>query len=167
MAIGRSTPGNRYPEALYRSASAQTVMNPMSTILRQQDSLKLTALQADSIAVMNRRYMYRADSLWTPVAKYLATLPQQYDDDAAYDRYLTARHAQIDMMMEIVPAIRSLLTAEQKRKLPAMIVNYLDPRTLALLRNGTGMFLSNSPAGMGPLFIEAGMAFPMEMMVAR
>ena len=168
LAMGRSTPGSRMPEVMYRSASAQTVMNPMSTILRQQDSLRLTAVQADSIAVMNRRYMYRADSLWTPVAKYLATLPQQYDDDAAYERYLTARHAQIDMMMEIVPAIRSLLTAEQKRKLPAMIVNYLDPRTLALLRNGTGMFLSNSPAGMGPLFIDAGIAFrQMEMMVAR
>ena len=50
-----------------------------------------------------------------------------------------------------------------------MIVNYLDPRTLSLLRNGTGMFLSSMPAGMGPLMIEAGMgAIPMEaMMVIR
>jgi len=39
-------------------------------ILRQQDSLHLTAVQADSIAAMNRRYNYRSDSLWAPVSRY-------------------------------------------------------------------------------------------------
>ena len=60
----------------------------MATILRQQDSLKLTAKQADSIASLNRRYTIRIDSIWAPVAKYLGALPDDYDEGAAYDRYI-------------------------------------------------------------------------------
>ena len=43
-------------------------------------------VQADSIASMNRRYTYRSDSLWAPVARYLATLPTEYHEDEAFDR---------------------------------------------------------------------------------
>jgi hypothetical protein len=118
------------------------VFNPLSSILRSQDSLRLTTLQADSIAAMNRRYNYRADSLWTPVAKYLATLAADFDDDVAYQRYISARRTQIDMLTEVVNAVRKLLTSEQKRKLPPQVLNQLDPRYLALIRNGTGMYVS-------------------------
>ena len=156
LSSGRTTPGSRFPEQLYRSASSGTVPNPMATILRQQDSLHLTALQADSIAAMNRRYTYRADSVWAPVAKYLAGLPKEYDADLAYDRYLTARRAQVDMMIKIVPALRELLTPAQRRKLPAFIVSYLDPRTLALVRNGTPMFINSSGGLVPPLLAAAG-----------
>ncbi len=167
LASGRTSPGSRFPESLYRSAVSNMVPNPMSTILRQQDSLRLTALQADSIASMNRRYNYRADSLWAPVAKYLAGLPKEYDGDAAYDRYLNARHAQIDMLTEIVPAIRELLTSEQRRKLPQFIVSYLDPRTLALIRNGTPMFINSQGGGLPPLIEAAGIGFAEAVFIAR
>ena len=152
-AMGRSLPGSRMPESLYRSSGANSVLNPMSTILRQQDSLRLTAVQADSIAAMNRRYTYRVDSLWSPVAKHLATLPVDYDDGAAYDRYMTARHAQIDMLTEVVEAVRTLLTPEQRRRLPPAMINYLDPRFLALVRSGNGTFVGG--AG-GPSFAPIG-----------
>jgi hypothetical protein len=128
------------------------VPNPMATILRQQDSLRLTSRQADSIAAMNRRYTYRTDSIWAPVARYLAELPERFDEQLVYDRYLTARRAQIDMLMRIVPAIRSLLTAEQRRKLPPQIVNVLDPRYLESVRNGTGTYVGGSSFGGGPQF---------------
>jgi hypothetical protein len=50
----------------------------VSLIVRQADSLKLTRKQADSISALNRVYVVaRFD--WTPVAKYLAGLPGQYD----------------------------------------------------------------------------------------
>jgi hypothetical protein len=163
LSSGRTSPGSRYPESLYRSSSTNGVPNPMSTILRQQDSLRLTALQADSIASMNRRYMYRTDSLWTPIARYFATLPNQYEEDEAYDRYLRARRAQIDMLTPIAEAVRNLLTPEQRRKLPPQVTNILHPRYLALIRNGTGMYVgSSTPSFMGdmmmapPLLAEAG-----------
>jgi hypothetical protein len=154
LASGRSMPGSRMSESMYRSMGSSNVFNPMSTILRSQDSLRLTALQADSIASMNRRYTYRADSLWSPVAKHFASLPSEYDSDAAYDRYITARRAQIDMLSDMVSAVRDLLTSAQRRKLPASVVNYLDPRMLALVRNGTGMFVTG--AGGGPIMMGGG-----------
>ena len=154
LSSGRTMPGSRMSESMYRSMGSSNVFNPMSTILRSQDSLRLTALQADSIASMNRRYTYRADSLWSPVAKHFASLPAEYDSDAAYDRYITARRAQIDMLSDMVSAVRDLLTPAQRRKLPASVVNYLDPRMLALVRNGTGMFVSG--AGGGPIMLGGG-----------
>jgi hypothetical protein len=161
---GRTQPGTRFPEQAFRSLGTQGVPNPMATILRQQDSLHLTSRQADSIAAMNRRYTYRTDSIWAPVAKYLAGLPAHFDEGAAYDRYLLARHAQIDMLIHLVPAIRTLLSDEQRRKLPPQIVNVLDPRYLVSVRNGTGLYVGGSgfgggpggfgPGGFGPIFAE-------------
>jgi hypothetical protein len=134
----------------------------MSVILRQMDSLHLTAVQSDSLASMNRRYNYRVDSIWAPVARYLALLPEKFQHDEAFDRYLQARRAQIDMMSSIVPTIRNLLTDEQRRKLPSLVLNYLDPRYLASIRNGTGTYVNGtgfSPIGgigVPMIFIEAG-----------
>ena len=147
LATGRTQPGSRAAEQAFRSLGTQGIPNPMVTILRQQDSLRLTSRQADSIAAMNRRYTYRTDSIWAPVARYYATLPTRFDEDLAYDRYIQARRAQIDMLIRIVPVIRELLTADQRRKLPQQIVNVLDPRYLVSVRNGTGLYVGG---GFGP-----------------
>jgi hypothetical protein len=145
---GRKTGGSKFPEPFLRQISASGVANPMSTILRSQDSLRLTALQADSIAAMNRKYNYRADSLWTPVARELAGLPNDYDEDEAYHDYLMARRALVDMISGTVEAVQQLLTDEQRRKLPAYIVNYLDPRYLALIRDGSRLYVGSSGSNM-------------------
>ena len=46
-------------------------------MLRQQDSLGLSNEVADSIAILNKAYGKIIDSIWTPVAEYLAALPGQ------------------------------------------------------------------------------------------
>jgi hypothetical protein len=144
LASGRSTTGSRAPEALFRSIGSSSVLNPMSLILRQMDSLHLTAVQSDSLASMNRRYNYRVDSIWAPVARYLALLPEKFHSDEAFGRYLRARRAQVDMMTALAPTIRDLLTPEQRRKLPPLALTYLDPRYLAAMRNGTGTYVNGS-----------------------
>jgi len=116
------------------------VPNPMAQILRQQDSLHLTAPQADSIASINRWYSIRVDSIWAPVAKYLSDLPNRYDQDAAYDHYLAARRASVDLLAELAPSVKHILTADQQRKLPAFVASYLEPRYLASIRSGTASF---------------------------
>jgi hypothetical protein len=157
---GRTQPGTRVPEQVFRSLGTSGIPNPMATILRQQDSLHLTSRQADSIAAMNRRYTYRTDSIWVPVARYLAKLPTRFDDGEAYDRYLYARRAQMDMLIRLVPTIRALLTDEQRRKLPAQIVNILDPRYLVSIRSGTGLYVGGGNFGpqgnFGPVFFGEG-----------
>ena len=147
IGFGRTIPGTRYPEQLFRSFGANVAANPMATILRQQDSLRLTATQADSLASMNRRYNFRSDSLWAPIARYYATLPERFNEDEAYDRYIRARYAQMDMLTQIVPLVRDLLTPEQRRKLPALVVNTLDPRYLASIREGNSLYLAGGGGG--------------------
>jgi len=145
---GRRTDGTKIPEMLIKAIySSGGIPNPMSTILRQQDSLKLTSVQADSIAALNRMYSIRNDAIWSPVAKYLADLPTAYDQGAAFDRYMQARKASIDLLMKIVPTIKDLLTPEQRRKLPAFVASYLEPRYLASIRSGTATFTGSSAFG--------------------
>jgi hypothetical protein len=138
---GRRTDGQRIPEQIIRLMYGQGgVPNPMAQILRQQDSLHLTASQADSIASLNRWYSVRVDSIWSPVAKYLGDLPNRYDQDAAYDHYLSARRASVDLLSDLAPKVKQILTAEQQRKLPAFVASYLEPRYLASIRSGTASF---------------------------
>jgi hypothetical protein len=156
---GRSLPGQKAPEQMLRLVYGQGggIQNPLATILRQQDSLHLTAKQADSIASLNRWYSVRNDSIWAPVAKYLGTLPDRYDEGAAYDRYILARHATVDLLMKIGPDVKGLLTDEQRRKLPAFVSSYLEPRYLASIRSGTATFVGGMFPGMGsPVTIGGG-----------
>ncbi|HEX7939945.1 MAG TPA: TonB-dependent receptor, partial [Gemmatimonadaceae bacterium] len=102
VGAGRDRPGSRLAESFYRQSGPGSVLNPLSTILRSQDTLKLTAKQADSIAVLNRHYTYRADSIWAPVGKKLGTLGTTYDINDAYAAYIKARRAQIDLLIKIV-----------------------------------------------------------------
>lgn len=142
VGAGRDRPGSRLPASFYRSNGPGSILNPLSAILRQQDTLQLTSAQADSIAVMNRRYTYRSDSIWAPVGRSLGTLGADYDAGEAYDRWIRARRAQVDMLIRMAPAVNALLTPVQRRRLPSFVVNYLDPLYLRSIRNGTHTFVS-------------------------
>ena len=86
---------------------------------------------------MNRWYIIRLDSVWSPVAKYLADLPERYDAGEAYGRYKRARETTVDLLKRVAPEIKGLLTAEQYRKLPTIMTSYLDQRFLSAIRSGT------------------------------
>jgi hypothetical protein len=155
---GRATGGQKVPEMMYKAMyGSGGVINPMAQILRQADTLELTSVQADSIAVLNRGYTIKLDSIWSPVTKYLASLPDKYDQDEAYDRYRIAREASVDALIKIAPAVKSLLTADQIRRIPTFVTPYLDTRYLASVRSGTagtnlGMIMMGGmaiPAGVG------------------
>jgi hypothetical protein len=158
---GRTKDGQKLPEPMIKMMfSNGGLPNPMAQILRQQDTLKLTSPQADSIATMNRWYIVRVDSIWSPVAKYLAELPTRYDEDEAYDHYIRARRATVDLLSKLGPKIKGLLTPEQRRKLPPFVASYLEPRYLASIRSGTGSFTGGGmmmgPMGGGPVMAGMG-----------
>lgn len=141
---GRSSGGSKVPETMLRLAyGSGGIINPMDAILRDAVSLGLTSAQADSVATMNRRYVIQLDSIWTPVTRYYAALPEAYDQGDAYHRYRQAREASVDVLVGIVPSVKALLTPEQRRKLPDLITAYLDLRYLAAVRSGT----SGTPGG--------------------
>jgi hypothetical protein len=155
---GRTTSGQRAPEQFLRAFyGSGGVMNPMAQILRAADTLQLTPTQADSIAVLNHEYTVKLDSIWSPVIKYLANLPDHYDQDQAYDRYRGAREASVDALIRVAPDIKSLLSPSQIRKLPTFVTPFLDTRYLASVRSGT------SGVGLGMMMLPGGMAVPAAM----
>jgi len=135
---GRTTNGTKSPEPMIKAQFGNGgVQNPMATILRDQDTLNLSAAQADSLASMNRRYTVYLDSIWSPIARDFAALPAGYDRGAVYDRYTRAREASIDRLIALAPAIKGLLTPEQLRRIPSFVTSTLDTRYLASIRSGT------------------------------
>lgn len=156
--LGRSVEGNKIPEAMLKAIyGSGGFVNPIATILRQVDTLQLTVPQADSLATLNRWYLVRTDSIWTPIAKRLATLPDRYDTDEAYSTYRQGRRATVDLLQKVAKDVRGLLTAEQRRKLPALVASYLDSRYLASIRSGTaGVGGAGGFPGGGPIFMGGG-----------
>ena len=55
----------------------------------------------------------------------------------AYRQYVAARERTMDYLITMAPGVRDLLTPAQKRKLPALILNYLDDRVLKFLRSSS------------------------------
>lgn len=152
---GRTTSGQKAPEAFIKSFyGTGGVINPMVQILRQADTLELAQTTADSLAIMNRLYTIKLDSIWSPLAKYLATLPDNYDQNEAYSRYKTARERSVDEMIKLAPVVRAMLTADQMRKLPTFVTPYLDTRYLASIRSGT------QGGGLGQVMMGGGGAMP-------
>ena len=147
---GRSREGQKMAEPTLKAiyGTGNGLMNPMSQILRQSDTLELTGPQADSIASLNRAYTIRLDSIWSPVVKYFASLPDQYDQGAAYDQYKSAREHSVDLLIALAPGINNLLTADQKRKLPSLVQSYLDKRYLQGIRSGTAGDTAGGPMRM-------------------
>lgn len=156
--LGRSIEGNKIPEQMLKAIyGTGGFVNPLATILRQSDTLQLTVPQADSLATLNRWYLIRADSIWTPISHKLAELPKQYDAGDAYAMYRTGRRATIDLLLKVAADVRGVLSAEQRRKLPALVTSYLDPRYLSSIRSGTaGAGGGGGFPGGGPIFIGGG-----------
>jgi hypothetical protein len=136
--LGRAGhPGTRQvPEAM-KLLGTQIIPNPMNMILQQQESLKLTRLQADSVATLSYKFALFVDSIWTPAANELASLPDSYDHGQAYRRYVSAREQTVDYLLSLVPSVKTVLTPSQRRDLPPQISNYLDERVLRFLRSSS------------------------------
>jgi hypothetical protein len=158
MNAGRRSGGTKVTEAQLRAVynSSGGLVNPINTMLRQADSLKLTQVQADSLATLNRWYIIQLDSTWAPVAKYLAAVPKDFEDDAVYEQYIRARRHTVDVLKKMAPGLKNLLTAEQYRMLPAIVASYLDTRYLDGIRNGTAGGAANPFASGGGAGIPGG-----------
>ncbi len=123
------------------------VINPMLMLLRDADSLGLSATQADSIATLNRWYMIRLNGIWAPVAKRYFAVGGLPDRGTADDAVSAAPEASKNLLITILPDIKELLRDDQRRKLSPAIAGYLEPTNLAALGAGT----SGSPTGVfGP-----------------
>jgi hypothetical protein len=136
LRAGRGGKGQKMTERQIRMRYTRSYPNPFEQMLRQHDSLGLSQQVSDSIAILNKNYSNVIDSIWSPVAKYLANLPAKYDEDEAYARVRAAENKSLDQMAVYGPAAKHLLTDEQVRKLPAFIALFLDQKALRQVRPG-------------------------------
>jgi carboxypeptidase family protein len=136
LRAGRGGRGGRLNEQAIKQQYIRAYPNPFEQMLRQQDSLGLSNDVADSIAILNKTYGKAIDSIWTPIAKYLANLPERYDLDEAYERVRAAENSSLDQMAIYGPAAKALLTPEQVRKLPPFIALFLDNQAIRQIRPG-------------------------------
>lgn len=132
---GRTTPGPRASTETLKTFATSVIPNPMAMLLTQQTALKLTREQSDSLATLSYKFSVFADSVWTPVASYFDHLPDEYSRNEAYARYVSARQRTVDYLITLVPHATTVLTASQRRALPAQIANFLDVRVLRFLRS--------------------------------
>jgi hypothetical protein len=155
--VGRRVDGQKLPEQLFKAIYANGgLLNPVAQVLRQSDTLKLTSKQADSLATLNRWYLIRLDSVWSPVAKEFALLPDRYDEGIAYAKYKRGREATVDLLKHLAPKVKGLLNEKQRRMLPAIVTSYLDSRYLAAIRSGTAGAGGTGIGGGGPMMMPAG-----------
>jgi hypothetical protein len=135
--VGRGRPGTKPNAQSLKAFGTSSIPNPMSLILQQPDSLGLTRKQADSLATLSTRFSRFADSVWSPAAKELEAVPDRFSHGEAYKQYVQAREKTMDYLIAIVPDVRGLLTPAQKRRLPSLVLNYLDDRVLKFLRSSS------------------------------
>jgi hypothetical protein len=154
---GRRLPGQKASESILNAmyGAGGVTINPMSMILRQTDSLHLTSAQGDSLATINRAYLIRLNKMWAPVIKELAGVTDNYSHETAYALYKKTRETSVDVLDDVAPRVKRILTAEQKRKLPALVAAHLDHWYLMSIRSATvggtagGPFMFMSGGGGG------------------
>jgi hypothetical protein len=90
----------------------------LQSILRLRDSLALTRPQADSLGALVRRVTAARDSVWSDLARYLASQHGRYGSAETRRRWRRATADAARAFDEVLPAIGALLTPAQRAKLP-------------------------------------------------
>ncbi|HEY4215770.1 MAG TPA: M56 family metallopeptidase [Gemmatimonadaceae bacterium] len=128
------------------------IINPMLPLLRNAESLGLTARQADSIATMNRTYMVQLSGIWSPVIQHYAAATYVPLTPAA--SATRATQASMKALISLAPRINALLTDDQQRRMPGDIAADLDVSRLAAIGAGRAeagsVFAPNGGMGTGP-----------------
>ena len=141
LAPGRQSDGSKMSQQQIMGRYAgMPMMNPLDAILRQSDALGLTPTQADSLSRVNAALHAVADSIWQPVATYLATLGEKFDISEAYEHVRVAQNRHLEALMRFGPRATAILTPAQRARLPMFITLHLDPQGLETMRFG-GMWM--------------------------
>ncbi|MDE3126923.1 MAG: carboxypeptidase regulatory-like domain-containing protein [Gemmatimonadota bacterium] len=156
---GRGGPGgdanaraaSRPSETMIKNRYVRGYPNPMDQLLRQKELLALTDAQTATLIKMNKAFTASVDSIWTPVAHYLAGLPEQFDVNDAFSHVSKGQDTTIALLVAYAPRVKGLLTAAQLQKLPAFLAAFLDPETLREIRPGGafGFGFGGGAGGMG------------------
>jgi hypothetical protein len=114
------------------SGNYQTIL---TQLLQQKDSLGLTAQQVDSATKLFTKFNAVSDSMFAPVAKYLADAPRSGADAEIGHRVMAVQQKILLPVADVLDAVRLLLTPAQRSKLKVPLSFQLDESYIKYLRD--------------------------------
>jgi hypothetical protein len=133
VAPGRSRHGERRTMQQVKDRVANSVYNPVRSLLQAKDSLSvLTTAQVQQLALLDRRVTAEMDSILTPLAQYLVALPATFNEEDVAGRVLVGRQALFDAIVDGMRQAATIFTPEQIEEFPpALRVSFNIHRLLA------------------------------------
>jgi len=106
----------------------------LTQLLQQKDSLGLTQPQVDSATKLFVRFNVVSDSMFGPVAKYLADAPRRGAESEIGHRVMSVQQKVLLPVADLLDALHTLLTPAQLKKLKAPMSFQLDPSYIKFMR---------------------------------
>ena len=144
LSQGRTRKGEKLSAEQLKRQFVRGAGGPVTTLLQPQvrDSLRLTPEQVTALGQLTQRHTAAVDSIYAPVAEYLAGLGEKYDVRTAMARVTEARDRSTALMLSTTRAARAILTAEQLRQLPSFLRPQFDERFMSRTRRMGGDFIA-------------------------
>lgn len=139
LSPGRTKPGDKLPVAALKQRLVGALFNPVRGLLRAKDSLSiLTNDQIAALTTLDRRVTAKEDSIATPVAQYLAGLPNNYSESEVLSRVLVMLNQLFDVMIDGMRDARQIFTPEQIAEFPPLLRASFDINRLKTTRPTAG-----------------------------
>ena len=148
MKPGRA--GDRRPKLSADSLMARYQRSMPSLYVGLQalsDTLLLSPVQIDSLALFERRYRATLDSVYRPLVAYLAELPDRYDGAAALTQVQAVDSLAWEATYAVGPRARATLSPLQMTVLPEFVRRLLNDPLDLMRRTHTRYELDVTPQG--------------------
>jgi len=108
-------------------------------LLQAKDSLSiLTNDQLKALTQLDRRVSQKEDSVVTPLAQYLAALPNDYSESNVIARVLAMQIALFDIVLDGMREARNIFLPEQINEFPPFLRSSFDINRLKAARPTAG-----------------------------
>jgi len=139
LSPGRTRPGDKLSTPQLKARLLTAVYNPVRGLLQAKDSLSiLTNDQLRALTALDRRVSAKEDSVVTPVAQYLASLPNSYNEAEVLKRVLAMENALFDIVLDGMREARSIFMPEQINEFPPLLRSSFDIERLKAARPTAG-----------------------------
>ena len=141
MAPGRTRGKDKLSPSQIKQRAMNSVFNPVGQLLAVKDSFTfITKDQLAALATLQRRIGAQQDSVWNPVADWLAAQPAEFDRKAVLDRVYDAQLKMFDVVVAGIRDVKQILSAEQIRELPPFMLIAFDEKALMQTRPTMAFF---------------------------
>jgi hypothetical protein len=139
LAPGRGKPGDKLTVTQLKQRLAGAVFNPVRGLLQAKDSLSiLSNEQLKALTALDRRVTAREDSVITPIAEWMASLPNNYSETEVLGRVLVMANQLFDIVVDGMRDARAIFTPEQINEFPPFLRASFDISRLMSARPTAG-----------------------------